>query len=97
MGAKPQDHKSKKRPARPEEPFDFVTDDGQTITLKAPATLHVGFARKHRDLPPMSQLFAMIEALADGDALDVIDDMDKKQFARFQTELYEHQGIELGE
>jgi hypothetical protein len=45
----------------------------------------------------MSQLFAMIEALADSEALAVIDDMDKQQFARFQTELYEHQGIELGE
>ncbi len=97
MAAKPQDHKKKTVEARPDEPFDFV-HDGETYSLRAPSdVLTAGFARKHRHLSLEDQFFTMIEALADEDALDAIDEMKKDEFTQFQLDFFAHAGVELGE
>lgn len=94
---KPQDRKPKKVEPRPDEPFEFE-HDGETFTLSAPSdVLTVGWARKNRHRTLEDQLFTLIEAIADKDALAAIDDMRKAEFEEFQRAFYAHSGISLGE
>ena len=95
---KPQDHAAKKVTASPDKPFTFTTAAGGKIRLAAPSkVLTVGFARKNRHKDLASQFFDIVEALADPASLDVLDDLDRDEFVKFQTEFYAHSGIELGE
>lgn len=94
---KPQDRKPKTVEARPDEPFEFE-HDGQTYTLAAPSDiLTVGWARKNRHRTLDDQLFTLIEAIAEDDALAAIDEMRKPEFEKFQHDFFAHSGITLGE
>lgn len=92
-----QDHKPKKTQPDPSAPFAFE-HNGETFQLAAPEdVLTAGFTRQIRKLNQVDQLFTMIEALADEDALAAIDEMKKTEFERFQRDFFEHIGADLGE
>ncbi len=99
----PQDRLPKREAAEkiephPELPFTFTGPDGETYQLAATEDiLDAGFARRNRNKTPEDQLFTMLEALADDDALAAIDSMKKHEFLQFQRDFYAHTGAELGE
>lgn len=93
---KPQDRQPKQAHPSPDESFEF-DHHGETFTLASADTLTAGFARKNRKLSPDDQLFTVLEALADDEALAAIDSMNKAEFEEFQRVFFAHSGIELGE
>jgi hypothetical protein len=95
---KPQDRKAKdvKEESGVHIPFEFE-HNGQTYHLAAGDTLTVGFARKMRHLSQGDQVFLLIEALADEEALAAIDDMHAEEFETFQKAWKQHSGITPGE
>lgn len=94
---KPQDRLTKQAVNETEgAPFEFE-HGGKSFTLNSADTLDAGFARKNRKLSPDDQLFTLLEALADDEALAAIDSMKKAEFEAFQRAFFAHSGIELGE
>lgn len=71
--------------------------DGREIILPKFRTMPIGIVRKSRKLGETEQLFSIIEAMADADALAVIDDMDvdglKDLFQKWQADS----GVTVGE
>lgn len=55
-------------------PFTWTAKSGATITLET-SELRAGIFRRIRHLDDMDAMFTLLESVADGDALAVIDDL----------------------
>lgn len=80
-----------------DEPFNYTTDAGVTITVPSLAKIKAGVIRKTRKLEPGDQMFTIMEAVADEATLAAIDDMDGDELARFTEQWGAHSGADLGE
>lgn len=77
--------------------FEFTTVSGETVTLPAFKSIKPGLLRKTRKLDQVDQFWTILEALADDEAISIIDDLDSDEFQEFQRGWFEHSGVDLGE
>ena len=79
------------------EKFHYEVD-GKKITLpKFADVLTFGFARKTRKMSQAEQMFELVEAAADDNALAVIDGLRTEQMEEFFTAWQKHSGVGVGE
>lgn len=85
MPKQPQDHKSKK--AERDGVFRFE-HGGETYEFKDVFdVLTPGFIRKNRRRDDVDAFFTLVEALADDETLDVIDNLPRDEFAKLQRDF----------
>jgi hypothetical protein len=96
MPTEPQDRRRKKAKSDPTFSFDL---DGETYTFDKPTSdvITTGWLRKNRHRNEEDQFFTAIEGLASEDVLEVIDDLEPKEFRRLYKEFFEHLGADRGE
>lgn len=78
------------------EQFHHTLEDGRTITLPHMRNIKVGVIRKLRDQDEAGQMFGILEAIADPDTLDVIDDLDGGQLEDLMK-AWQNESVTLGE
>lgn len=84
---KPADRKPKSENV---DCFTF-THDGVEHTLRPTYdVLTPGFMRANRRRDDLDAFFTILEALADADTLDVIDNMTRAEFKDLQDDFYKH-------
>lgn len=80
------------------EKFHYTTEAGVKITLpKFMQGLTTGFVRRIRKMDPGSQLFEIVEAVADEETLALIDDLGPAEFGELAKAWQKDAGIDLGE
>lgn len=93
---KPQDH-LKTKAERELELFEWE-HDGETLTLPPASKVKAGVIRKASKAPTeVGQVFTVIEAIADGNALELIDDMEISELEEMFAAWQKHSGASLGE
>lgn len=79
-----------------DDEFTFQSSKGP-ITVPSMAKIPFGVMRKARKESGTEQTFAVIEAIASPEALDLLDQLDVQEISRFSGEWAEHSGASLGE
>lgn len=77
---------------------DFTHDSPKgPITVPSLSMIPFGVMRKARKLDGAEQTYAVVEAVASPDALDVIDLLTAREFAAFSEAWAAHSGASVGE
>ena len=80
------------------EKFHYTTEAGVKITLpKFMQGIKTGLVRKIRKLEPGSQVFEIVEAVADEETLALIDELGPEEFGELVKAWQKDAGIDLGE
>lgn len=79
-----------------DEEFTYESSKGP-ITIPSMALIPFGVMRKARKLDGAEQTYAVVEAVASPEALDVIDLLTAREFAAFSEAWAAHSGASLGE
>ena len=89
---KPQDKKAKQEDVDPDVGFSFE-HDGRTYQLKPTwDVLTPGWLRANRRRDEIDSFFTMLEALADQETLEVVDNLDREQFQKLMGDFYKFIG-----
>lgn len=79
------------------EQFHYPTASGAEIVLPRFKNLPVGVVRRNRKEDDAEQAFALLEAVAAPEALDVIDAMGLEEFGELMAAWQKDSGVSLGE
>jgi hypothetical protein len=79
-----------------DEDFTFESSVG-AITVPSMAMVPFGVMRKARKESGMEQTFAVIEAIASPEALELIDQLGAREIAAFNEAWAAHSGASMGE
>lgn len=105
MTARPAPKKAIARPtvvkAGPssDDPFEYTTDGGGTVTVPSLAKLFTsaGELRRMRKMSAIDLAMYVVERDCDAEQLEAFDAMPMDEFERFSEQWAEHSGVDVGE